>query len=465
MGNDDSTEEIAQVKLSPFIDTHELREKLYTVKSNLSTVSLNAQSIRAKFDEFQIAMNEINKKHHVSIICIQESWLTSECCTTLFELPDYQLIAKGKYCSNHGGLLLYVHNDYSWEPITIKEDTTGWENLFIKIKHKSPGSKVNIIGNIYRVPKELLPDFHTFQEEFDEALEILRTNRSPIYLCGDFNIDLLKINTKNHYNTFYNNLTAAGYLPRISLPTRVTNQSATLIDNIFSTELYNNESAIIVNNISDHQMICTYSTNTDKTISTSSKKFIGIEKTDQQALDNFLNQLRNSNIVNLLNLDENADPNLSFNKFMERFMKLKQECLKKKVVRFNRKKHKINPWLTAGILKSINSKDKLYKTLVQTPKDSINYPDLLSNFRVYKNIIRRSIMHAKRNYYRNAFNRYSTNMKKTWQTINETLNRRKRKRDFPKEFKLANGNSISEPKQIANAFNDFFISIGDGGGY
>ena len=67
LGNDDSTEEIAQVKLSPFIDTHELREKLYTVKSNLSIVSLNAQSIRAKFDEFQIAMNEINKKHHVTL--------------------------------------------------------------------------------------------------------------------------------------------------------------------------------------------------------------------------------------------------------------------------------------------------------------------------------------------------------------------------------------------------------------
>ena len=69
-------------------------------------------------------------------------------------------------------------------------------------------------------------------------------------------------------------------------------------------------------------------------------------------------------------------------------MKLKQECLKKKLVRFNRRKQKINPWLTAGILTSINSKDKLYKTLVQTPKDSINYPALLSNFRVYKNIIK-----------------------------------------------------------------------------
>ena len=100
---------------------------------------------------------------------------------------------------------------------------------------------------------------------------------------------------------------------------------------------------------------------------------------------------------------------------------------------------------------------------MQTSKDSINYPDLLSNFKVYKNIIRRSIMHAKRDYYRNAFNRYSTNMNKTWQTISETLNRRKGKRDFPQEFKLANGKTISEPKQIANAFNDFFISIGDVG--
>ena len=95
LGNEDSTEEIAQVELSLFIDTQELCEKLCTVKSNLSIVSLNAQSIRAKFDEFQIAINEISKKHHVSIICIQESWLSSECCTKMFELPDYQLIAKG----------------------------------------------------------------------------------------------------------------------------------------------------------------------------------------------------------------------------------------------------------------------------------------------------------------------------------------------------------------------------------
>ena len=58
---------------------------------------------------------------------------------------------------------------------------------------------------------------------------------------------------------------------------------------------------------------------------------------------------------------------------------------------------------------------------------------------------------------------WSTNLQKTWVTINETLNRKKGKRDFPIEFKLTNGNTISEPKEIANAFNDFFVSIGDTG--
>ena len=131
---------------------------------------------------------------------------------------------------------------------------------FDQTQTKIPGSKPYIIGNVYRHPKELLPEFHTFTDEFAETLDTPQVNRIAIYLCGDFNIDLLKIYTKIHYNTFYNNHIAAGYLPRISLPTRVTNHSATLLDNIFSTEFGNNDSGVIVNNISDHQMIYTYST-------------------------------------------------------------------------------------------------------------------------------------------------------------------------------------------------------------
>ena len=74
--------------------------------------------------------------------------------------------------------------------------------------------------------------------------------------------------------------------------------------------------------------------------------------------------------------------------FSETFIELKQQCLLMKKVRFNKKKHKVNAWLTPGILKSINSKNIL----------------LVLKFKSFKNIIIRTIMHAKRSYLKNVFN-------------------------------------------------------------
>ena len=50
-------------------------------------------------------------------------------------------------------------------------------------------------------------------------------------------------------------------------------------------------------------------------------------------------------------------------------------------------------------------------------------------------------------------------MKKTWKTIDETLNRRKNKTKFPSEF-IVNNRSITDHKEIADQFNIFFSNIG-----
>ena len=100
----------------------------------------------------------------------------------------------------------------------------------------------SIYSTFFQIPpgrNELLPlsstrpeESHFFQKKLDPG-----TNKSLIYLCGDFNIDLLKINVKELYATGYNCLVSAGFSPLISLPTRVTDHSATLRDNIiYSTE-------------------------------------------------------------------------------------------------------------------------------------------------------------------------------------------------------------------------------------
>ena len=49
-------------------------------------------------------------------------------------------------------------------------------------------------------------------------------------------------------------------------------------------------------------------------------------------------------------------------------------------------------------------------------------------------------------------------MKKIWSTINETLNRSKKKSDLPNEFLVGN-RTITDPKEIANSFNAFFSTI------
>ena len=96
-----------------------------------------------------------------------------------------------------------------------------------------------------------------------------------------------------------------------------------------------------------------------------------------------------------------------------------------------------------------------------TPRDSPDYLEVQRNSKTYKNIIRRSIIIAKRDYYNKLFNKYSKNLKMTWKAIKGTLNRHKTKNKFPETFKLSNGQIISDPKVIATAFNDYFISIGE----
>ena len=68
-------------------------------------------------------------------------------------------------------------------------------------------------------------------------------------------------------------------------------------------------------------------------------------------------------------------------------------------------------------------------------------------------------MAAKREYYFKTFTAHKNDMKKTWKTIDETLNRKRNKSKFPSEF-IINNRSITDHKEIADQFNIFFSNIG-----
>ena len=63
-------------------------------------------------------------------------------------------------------------------------------------------------------------------------MEKLSFENKELYLLGDFNIDLLKTDDDDNIDEYYNIISS-----NITLPTRITSTSRTLIDNVFSNNL------------------------------------------------------------------------------------------------------------------------------------------------------------------------------------------------------------------------------------
>ena len=70
---------------------------------------------------------------------------------------------------------------------------------------------------------------------------------------GDFNLDLIKVDTRNQKKDFVHSLYTNASYPTISKPTRVTKHSATILDNIITDITgYCIKSGVLYNDISDH---------------------------------------------------------------------------------------------------------------------------------------------------------------------------------------------------------------------
>ena len=80
-------------------------------------------------------------------------------------------------------------------------------------------------------------------------------NNCDHIFAGDFNINLLRIQYNNNAKLFLNIMYSNYYFPVILRPTRITNNSCTLIDNIFINNPLITSSGFIICDISDHLLI------------------------------------------------------------------------------------------------------------------------------------------------------------------------------------------------------------------
>ena len=159
----------------------------------------------------------------------------------------------------------------------------------------------------------MIADLTQFIDEFSVVLSNVHDMCNQAYMNGDYNIDLLQLNTNNHCNAFYKNVTSQGYFPKISRPTRSFENSHSLIDNIFSNNLCKPHiSGILTHDISGHFMNfrIVESKTKKKPIPT---KSIEVENVNPKSVANFKNCVAKSELISQFDNNPYADPNHNYN--------------------------------------------------------------------------------------------------------------------------------------------------------
>ena len=154
-----------------------------------------------------------------------------------YEINNYKLFTKNrKNTYRGGGIALYIHASIiQYFNSEIIFNSSHFESLTLYFFNMSLGNI--IISVIYRTPdKSFENSKELFNEEFNKYLtDIFKSQNNSIICAGDFNKDLLKYAEHTPTTEFINLLFSCNLFPLMSKPTRITNTSATLINNIYVT--------------------------------------------------------------------------------------------------------------------------------------------------------------------------------------------------------------------------------------
>jgi len=192
----------------------------------------------------------INKlDSEVQVIGICESFISEQCPASLFNFPGYTLISKNQSAMERGSLAFIIKNDVKFK---VREDLSLWikgkiETFVIEIV--TSNNNPLFISSVYR-PPGASTDF--FLEELEILTSEINLNFDKIVMMGDFNFDSLDLQAKNW--DFLNVMLSFVFFPLNSIPSRLTDHSATSIDNVFVSEVRLEDSTcdILIHSGSDH---------------------------------------------------------------------------------------------------------------------------------------------------------------------------------------------------------------------
>ena len=199
------------------------------------------------------------KKIQFDFILLCETFLSDK-NHEMYNIRGYRFISRHRKHVKQGGVAIYIRNSLDFiarDDLSIFLERS-FETLFIEVTSTKGRA---IVGEVYRVPASSCPDsIYNY--------ELQRENKQ-IILGTDQNFDYLNMScaySKHLFEIFF----SAGLVPTITRPTRITHETATLIDNLYVSgkSIVNLHSGILVADISDHFPVLVFIGNSSKKIKT-----------------------------------------------------------------------------------------------------------------------------------------------------------------------------------------------------
>ena len=421
------------------------------VKEGLRILSWNIHSLKKKFNDFKDFLNCFHAENcYYDIIAITECWKILD--GDFFHLDGYNFFHKSRV-GEGGGIAFFINNRFKFKEISrlsVFEEKV-FESICIELELDKKNKM--LISNVYRSNGKHphlseAEQCDRFLDIFSNLQEQMSSFKCDSYIVGDFNFDLLKLHQHERTKDLLENSFSNGFLELISLPTRITHNTATLIDHVYTNSIRDNfDTSIIISDISDHFPILTILPEKKKC---SKPAFIEIRKFSDENLQSFKEDFFQ---LDWTSLYEENDAQAAYDFFHEKFDQLFNRHFPIKKVKFNKNYHAKEPFMTKGLLKSRLKKLKLVDEKVRRPTiDNIN------SYKEYRNIYNKLIRKAKQIYYKSALEMHKHDLKKSWQILRDAIRKKNDKTSLIEEIKV-NNVYVNDDVGMAQSFNNHFTNV------
>ena len=350
------------------------------MRTDLVVMQLNIRGIGSKRSQLiDLIDNSVHNKQ-VDVVLISETWLTE--FSPVIDIPGFNIHRQDRLHKKGRGIAILISSKLRSvirHDLSSKLEESECVTLEIMLRN---GDRC-LVSSIYRPPNS---NAQTFLASYNSLIcAMKKENPKGIIIGLDHNLDFLKADKHQATNDFIQGNLDFGLIPTVTRPTRITNTSATLIDNIIVSQnlcgAYT--SNILINDTSDHlPTVCVLSS------LISVKKEPVVIKSRDTRLCNMVALKKQISDYDWSPLMSDPSPSKNMECVHEQLSTIIDHCMPYRERRINHRQIRKEPWLTASIKISIDRNKTLYSRMLKGECTKHKYKE-------YNKVLRKTIRYAK----------------------------------------------------------------------